>query len=438
MAARTEKDQPVEIGRSLEGGGETSCGAAPPLAESGRRYALAGRLFGLLWLLFLVYPVVTLLRTRPLTGRPLIALAALLIFAAVYAREAVLRRNWFVHPPTGRTPGSTWIVLAFLAAVPLALTLTYRDSSWLYLFIYTGTASSMMLPARHASRIVAALTLCIAALGLGLHAEWSTLLYVVLLIPAGGYSIISSVRMGATIRELRAAREEIARLAVGEERLRFARDLHDLLGHSLSLIVLKSELAGRLVDDAPGRAAAEIRDVEAVARDALREVREAVAGYRRPTLADELRGAREILAAAGIAYWCDAAPAGLSPAVESVLAWAVREGVTNVVRHSRARHCTIQIACLDGRASVEIVDDGVGAAVPAPAGSGLPGLAERVAAQAGLLDVGPGPTGGFRLCVSVPRGATGAADEAREADEADVSREADRSRGGGVTLARQR
>ena len=377
-------------------------------AAAGARRTLVVRLFGLIWLLFLVYPVVTLLQMRPLTARPLISLAALVIFAVVYARGVVLRRNWFAHPPTGRTPGSTWVVLAFLAAVPLALTLTYRDSSWLYLFIYTGTASSMMLPARPASRVVAALTLFIVALGLGLHADWSTLLYVVLIILAGGYSIISSIGMVRTIQELRTAREEIARLAVSEERLRFARDLHDLLGHSLSLIVLKSELAGRLAEAAPARAGAEIRDVESVARAALREVREAVAGYRQPTLAEELRGAREMLAASGIDYWCDAAPVGLPTATEAVLAWTVREGVTNVIRHSRAARCTIRVTRDEDSAGVEVLDDGCGAScAETGTGSGLRGLVERVAVQGGDFAAGPDPAGGFRLRVRLPLGVKG-------------------------------
>ncbi len=372
-------------------------------AAAGARRTLIGQLFGLIWLLFLVYPVVTLLQTRPLTARPLIALAALVIFAVVYARGVALRRNWFAHPPTGRTPGSTWVVLAFLLAVPLALTLTYRDSSWLYLFIYTGTASSMMLPARHASRVVAALTVFTAALGLGLHADWSTLLYVVLIIPASSYSIIGSIGMVRTIRELRAAREEIARLAVSEERLRFARDLHDLLGHSLSLIVLKSELAGRLVDVSPERAGPEIRDVESVARAALREVREAVAGYRQPTLTEELRGAREMLAAAGIAYWCDAAPAVLPAVTEAVLAWVVREGVTNVIRHSGATRCTIQVTRDAETVTLDVVDDGRGGACPETGtGSGLRGLVERVAAQGGDFSAGPDASGGFCLCARLP------------------------------------
>ena len=207
--------------------------------------------------------------------------------------------------------------------------------------------------------------------------------------------------------------------AVAEERLRIARDLHDLLGHNLSLIALKSELAGRLLHAAPERAATEIADIESVARTALQEVRDTVASYRRPALASELRGAREILAAAGIAYRMigDAeAASDLPTGAEAVLSWAVREGVTNVIRHSRARTCFIHLTRTADRAGIEILDDGPGAA-ERPAlgtellaqpggGNGLRGLAERVRAAAGVFEAGPREQGGFRLAVSLPLAAT--------------------------------
>jgi two-component system sensor histidine kinase DesK len=201
-------------------------------------------------------------------------------------------------------------------------------------------------------------------------------------------------------RQLSLAREQIARLAVGEERLRFARDLHDLIGHSLSVIALKSELAGRLIKNTPGLAAHEVEDIEKVARDALREVREAVAGYRQPTLAAELAGAHEALTAAGIEYHVDQDHAPLPPAVEAVLAWTVREGVTNVMRHSQARRCAIRIMNQEGRATVEVVDDGRGGTPKE--GSGLHGLRERVLERGGTLTAEPLPQEGFRLRVSLP------------------------------------
>jgi two-component system sensor histidine kinase DesK len=201
-------------------------------------------------------------------------------------------------------------------------------------------------------------------------------------------------------RQLSLAREQIARLAVGEERLRFARDLHDLIGHSLSVIALKSELAGRLIKNTPGLAAHEVEDIEKVARDALREVREAVAGYRQPTLAAELAGAHEALTAAGIEYRVDQDHTPLPPVVEAVLAWTVREGVTNVMRHSQARRCAIRITNQAGRATVEVVDDGRGG-TPQP-GNGLDGLRERVVERGGTLSAEPLPHEGFRLRVSLP------------------------------------
>lgn len=225
------------------------------------------------------------------------------------------------------------------------------------------------------------------------------------------------VQSVVTTRELRAAREELTRLAVTTERLRIARDLHDLLGHNLSLIALKSELAGRLVTLAPERAAAEIGDVEQVARTTLQEVREAVAAYRQPTITSELHAAKELLAAAAIDFdyqGDEEAISGLSPAIEAILAWAIREGVTNVIRHSHARHCIIRMTHTTQEAGVEIIDDGATTAVPfltqeakasttvGSGGSGLRGLAERVVALGGRCEAGLLPSGGFRLAVVVP------------------------------------
>jgi two-component system sensor histidine kinase DesK len=223
----------------------------------------------------------------------------------------------------------------------------------------------------------------------------------VILIAAGGFGMIGVGHLIRTIHALRAARAEIARLAVAEERLRFARDLHDLLGHSLSTIAIKTALAHRLLPDAPERAMHELDDVQTVTQDALREVRDAVTGYRQATLATELANAREILAAAGIACQCDDGAGMLPPAIESVLAWTVREGVTNIVRHSRARHATIRFQHAHDAVSAEISDDGAGESA-GDGGSGLRGLAERATAVGGQVEAQPRPTGGFRLAATLP------------------------------------
>jgi two-component system sensor histidine kinase DesK len=227
-----------------------------------------------------------------------------------------------------------------------------------------------------------------------------------------GFVSLTISRLLLANRALLAAREDVARLAVADERLRFARDLHDLLGHSLSVIVLKSEVAARVLERGdPERTSAELREIQAVARRALAEAREAVAGYRRPTLESEIAAARQALDAAGIAYEDRIEPEALAPEVEAVLAWAVREGVTNVVRHSDAHRCRITVARRHDEVVARIDDDGTGAATvagdepPTPEvhrGSGLDGMAERAARVGGELRAGPGPDGGFRLEVRVP------------------------------------
>lgn len=174
------------------------------------------------------------------------------------------------------------------------------------------------------------------------------------------------------------------------------------------MIAIKAELAGRLMSLDPGRAAAEVADVEGVARESLREVREAVSGYRQPTLEKELEGARVALSAAGIEAEFERAPVTLDPEVEAVLAWAVREGATNVIRHSGARRCCVTVRAGLADAAVEVVDDGEGPAFLRGAavehtGHGITGLTERAERLRGRIEAGGLPEGrGFRLAVSVP------------------------------------
>ena len=208
-------------------------------------------------------------------------------------------------------------------------------------------------------------------------------------------------RMRQSDSDLRLAREEIARLAVSEERLRFARDLHDLLGHSLSVVVLKAELAGRLATTAPERAVDEMADVERVAREALREVRDAVAGYRQPSLDQELEGARQMLQAAGVLARFEPTSGPLPAGLDATLAWALREGVTNIVRHSRAGHAEVLLSRAGGQVSLQLLDDGDGCDGCEP-GNGLRGLRERVEARGGTLESGARVEGGFRLAVALP------------------------------------
>ena len=351
------------------------------------------------------FPVAETLYARPSPG----ALARSLLGSAAFVAAAL----WLLAQPelaAGPVPRGRWLALGALVGVALALTLAAdeRPVHWLGLYFVVGAVACGALPPAAALRVLVAVTALAAALATRLGLGAAMVGVIALLMLVSGIGMMSRIRVWQTNRELQAAREELARLAVAEERLRFARDLHDLLGHTLSLITLKSELAGRLLPAAPERAAAEIRDVERAAREALREVRDAVAAYRQPSLAGELEGARAKLAAAGIACQVEWATGPLPAATDAGLAWAVREGVTNVIRHSRARRCTIRISREGRLAGVEVLDDGRGtgdggsAPRPAAAGSGLPGLAERVATHGGSFAAGPLPAGGFRLQVSLP------------------------------------
>jgi two-component system, NarL family, sensor histidine kinase DesK len=198
--------------------------------------------------------------------------------------------------------------------------------------------------------------------------------------------------------KLRLAEDEIAHLAKVAERERIARDLHDLLGHTLSVIVLKSELASKLAARDPLRAAAEIGDVERISREALAEVRRAVQGYRSRGLRAELDAARPALDAAGIELAAELPELRLAPATEGVLALALREAITNVVRHSGARQCRVRLESGDGRVRLEVRDDGRGGS--APEGAGLAGMRERALALGGELLRETGS--GTRLLVSLP------------------------------------
>ena len=186
-------------------------------------------------------------------------------------------------------------------------------------------------------------------------------------------------------RKLRKANEEIEHLAKVAERERIARDLHDVLGHTLSVITLKAELAGKLIERDPERAGKEIREVENISRQALSEVRDAIRGYRSKGLAAELAQAKATLETAGVIVQCDAATTLQIPAMqESVLSLAVREGVTNVVRHANARNCRLRIEQQNGSCRLEIADDGQG--FISMEGNGLRGMRERVEMLGGTLD----------------------------------------------------
>jgi two-component system sensor histidine kinase DesK len=199
----------------------------------------------------------------------------------------------------------------------------------------------------------------------------------------------------AGMNQLRRTQDRLEAMAAERERGRMARDIHDILGHSLTVITVKSELAGRLIDADPARAKAEVDDIEQLARGALADVRATVAGARGVTLSGELATARAALDAAGIAADLPRATDAVPPARRELAAWIVREGVTNVLRHSGADRCAVRL----GEREIEVADDGCGPAATGTSSTGLAGLRERVEAVGGRMSIGRSDLGGFSLKV---------------------------------------
>jgi len=338
---------------------------------------------------------------------------------------------------TGRR-SAIW--LATLYALALAACIFYGGSGATSLWIYVSALAGLTIAVQRTALWVLALiaaSYCVTSVfgHVDLGDFFINLLPTVLL----GLAMIGLRNHFELTRELSEARETVARLAASQERLRLARDMHDLTGQSLSMITLKSELALRLLGRLPAgpdrdRARDEIEQVGAVSRQTLHDIREAISGYRRPTLAVEIITARAALESAGIAPQDDADLTLLSgtfdPDSEAALAWCLREAVTNVVRHSGARTCHIRLARRGGTLSLEVRDDGRGHVGAEPTGTGLRGMSERLGAVGGSLELRPGGLPGFRLIATVP--ATPRPDSASAANaDADPTANADPTDGGG-------
>ncbi|MER7806726.1 sensor histidine kinase [Streptomyces sp900116325] len=357
-----------------------------------------------IWLAFMSAPVKDLLDGNHTPWATPLGALGLVVFVGTYL---VLVFRHTSKALDRRRVGTT---IAFLGALAVALSLTL-GTPWLVLFVYVSVTVGATLPLRTAGWLIPAVTAVLV--GIGLTGDHPREIITALVFPAllGGFAMTGVRQMIRTTIELREARATVAQLAANEERLRLARDLHDLLGHSLSLITLKSELAGRMLPGHPDQAALQVADIEQVSRQALVDVRSAVTGYRRPTLPGELAGARTALAAAGITADVPTdAPDELPEKPEEVLAWALREAVTNVVRHSGARRCTVTLAprqTLGGRIlELTVADDGRGGSGTKP-GNGLTGITERLATVDGTMTTRPTNSAsgkGFTLTLSVPLG----------------------------------
>ncbi|MFE1443048.1 sensor histidine kinase [Streptomyces sp. NPDC058739] len=250
-----------------------------------------------------------------------------------------------------------------------------------------------------------------ALLGLSATATLVTMLVVLLGSGFFAFTAMFSVWLLNAVYELDAGRETRARLAVAEERLRFGRDLHDVLGRNLAVIALKSELAVQLARRERPEALEQMVEVQRIAQESQREVRDVVRGYREADLGVELAGAKGVLTAAGIDCEVAGEADGLPDEVQSALGWVVREATTNVLRHGDAGRCVVGLRVAEGQVVLTVRNDGVGGGADGPApghgGSGLAGLRERLAAVDGTLEAGPVGKGEFRVVAQVPLAASG-------------------------------
>ncbi len=380
---------------------------------SARRRTDIGIGAALIWLAFIIFPLVDAVTSGGPELGHILAVVGAGVFAGAYAW---LIYQWRLN--AGRPTRLSLALFVVLLAVATALTLA-DGYGWGFLFTYC--AACTWLVAGPPLGFYAVVVCVVFAGGASLLGGANAATAIGFVASSAGIGLLMLLMRDLRLRnqELSHARAELARLAVAEERERFARDLHDLLGHSLSVIALKAELAGRLLPDRPEDAATEVAEVEGVARKALGEVREAASGYRKPTLDGEIEGARMALSAAGIDASVERPSVKLNPETEAVLAWAVREGATNVIRHSGASHVRMRITAGLAETSLEIVDDGHGSAASGNgdhpsanghrdpghgvSGHGLAGLAERAETVHGKVDSGTLPDGGFSLTVRVPR-----------------------------------
>lgn len=324
-----------------------------------------------LWLVYLGFFFIRYLYVRPGIGEVLAAAVSLAVFLVLYF--AGYRRNgWELVP-----------IIAGIAAIGAAWAPVNLGAG--VFFIYAASFASWLGPVR---RAVAGIAL-VVALAMVIALAWQP--HSIFWLPPLFFGpMVGAINIFQMLRQrqdaaLRLSQEEVRQLAQVSERERISRDLHDLLGHTLSLVTLKAELAGRLVERDPARATAEIREVEEVSRAALAQVREAVTGMRQRGLAGELEHARVALKAAAVTLDVDGTPPSLPPVQEAVLAMVVREAVTNVIRHAEATSCRIVVRAEVGEAFLEVRDNGRGGRFED--GGGIEGMRARLAAAGGRLEI---------------------------------------------------
>jgi two-component system sensor histidine kinase DesK len=348
--------------------------------------------FAAVWLYFMYQPLGAAWTSSAALPWRVLAIAALLLFAAgfVWFFVAVRMRRGF-----GALAGTAvWPALAGGLGL-LVLAAPAAGEQVIGGLIYIGVAAVMTLPPRRGLAVVAGLVVLVVVLPFVVPGwvQLGDFLPSLLLGCFAAFGVNQVIERNA---QLARAREQLVELAVSQERERVARDVHDILGHSLTVITVKAELAGRLLEAVPGteRARAEVADAERLAREALADVRATVSGMREVSLTGELASARRALEAAGIAADLPTAVDVVPARYRSLFAWALREGVTNVVRHSGGSWCGVRVTA----DCVEVRDDGRGTGGDS-GGTGLAGLRTRAAAAGARVETGRAPEGGFLLRV---------------------------------------
>ncbi|MGY6023701.1 sensor histidine kinase [Streptomyces spinosirectus] len=367
--------------------------------------------FSLCWL---ALPLVGGLERRPV---PLIAGGLLLLVGALQCAEANrLTRPVLDHylgrselPRAALRPaalllglalGLTLVLAALHGAEPVAVRLAIGAS-----LLPFGLLYGLVVPVGRFLRRFAVLAVVLVAAFGWTEPGAAPIVMVGVLTAFGALFSLLACRCGAwtlsVLWEAERAREVEARLAVAEERLRFGRDLHDVMGRNLAVIALKSELAVQLARRGRPEAVDQMIEVQRIAQESQREVRDVVRGYREADLGVELAGAQGVLNAAGIACAVRGEAGGLDGEVQSALGWVVREATTNVLRHGDAAQCDIALARDEERVVLTVENDGACAAA-AGGGSGLAGLRERLSAVGGTLEAGPAGGSLFRVVAEVP------------------------------------
>ena len=349
-----------------------------------------GPWFAAIWLFFLVDPLRVGWADRDRVSG-VVGLVVTLAFAVVYLQLWLRVRRLRAVPLPGASRSG---VLGFgvLLALGVAMVLTLGQVGTTA-SVYLAVTAVLVFPTRVALGLVLLDVALVVVLGETLPG-WTSSIGLGFSIGAASvavYGIQQMLRRNAALVEAQRVNSE---LAVENERTRFARDLHDILGHSLTVITVKAELANRLLDVDTERARAELVDLERLSRDALADVRRAVSGYRDLTLPAALAQARAALEAAEIDADLPNSTEAVPTHLREVFAWTVLEGVTNVIRHSGARHCRVLLA----PDRVEVTDDGEGGCPSDATGHGLLGLRER-AVDAGATVVTRTLEPGFSLAV---------------------------------------